>query len=107
MASSLTLSKVQMLRYFLGHPNLGLTRLCSSPKSRVTRPITTYANNQLYIEEFCLDPATCSNFTILNSSGDGIIAPGYYEINYNDNLIRPAGGFVGSSESTILPCGLK
>ena len=68
---------------------------------------TTYSSNQLYIEELCLDPATCYIFTILDSYGDGIISPGYYEIYYNDNLIRPASAFAGSSESTTLPCGLN
>jgi len=68
---------------------------------------TTYVSNQLYVEQFCFDPTTCYIFTILDSYGDGIISPGYYEIYYNDNLIRPAGGFAGYSESTTLPCGLN
>ena len=68
---------------------------------------TFYAGNQLYVEQFCLDPTTCYIFTILDSYGNGIISPGYYEIYYNDNLIRPAGGFAGSSENTTFPCGLN
>ena len=68
---------------------------------------TFYACNQLYVEQFCLDPTTCYIFTILDSYGDGINAPGYYEIYYNNDLIRPAGGFVGYSENTNLPCGLN
>ena len=68
---------------------------------------STYESNELYVEQFCLDSTTCYIFTILDSYGDGINAPGYYEIYYNNDLIRPAGGFVGYSENTNLPCGLN
>jgi len=68
---------------------------------------TTYANYQLYIEEFCLGPTSCYIFNIMDNFGDGITVPGYYEIYYNDNLIHSGDGDFDSSEMTILPCTLN
>jgi hypothetical protein len=43
--------------------------------------------NTLYSERCCIDYKDCVNFTIYDSSGDGIFAPGGYAVYYDGELI--------------------
>ncbi len=50
-------------------------------------------NNELYEESVCIDTSGCMEFKILDSFGDGIFAPGYYQVFLESNLIIEGGSF--------------
>ena len=57
-----------------------------------------YANNTLYTIDVGVYAASCYEFTIFDSYGDGIYSPGGYEIYYEGGLVASTmgGGFTGS-----------
>lgn len=72
-----------------------------------------YSNsNSLYIEQICVEPGGCYDFTIYDTYGDGICCTygnGYYNVLYNNQLVGSGGEF-GLSETIEAfgpGCGLE
>ena len=63
----------------------------------------TYANESLYQTQVCVPADECVTFTIFDSYGDGIFAPGYYQLIVNQDTIATGWDFF-FSESTDMNC---
>jgi hypothetical protein len=65
-----------------------------------------YPANTLTTQEICLDATKNYTFTIYDSYGYGIVAPGYYAIRYGGTHLKRNSAF-GHSETTRFVGGLK
>ncbi len=63
----------------------------------------SYDNRTLYRDTVCLPAGACLNFTIYDSFGDGIEAPGYYRLILDGTIIKEGGSFT-NSESFDFQC---
>lgn len=57
-----------------------------------------YDNATLYSINVCAVSTECYTFAIFDDYGDGIAAPGYYEVSYNGVLVGGSTSFAGSEE---------
>ncbi len=57
-----------------------------------------YDDNTTYNIELCAASTECYTFVLFDDYGDGIEAPGYYEVYYNSNLVGSNYNFTGSED---------
>ena len=63
----------------------------------------TYDNNTIYETTVCVPADECITFTIWDSYGDGIFAPGYYRISMEGEILTTGGSF-GSIDYFTFNC---
>jgi len=64
----------------------------------------TYESHTLYQKQVCVPDSTCINFTLLDSYGDGIFEPGYYNIMLEGDTLASGGPEFGESMTLTFNC---
>ncbi len=63
----------------------------------------TYANSTLYQTQVCVPADECITFSIIDTYGDGIFNPGYYQVTLEGEIVMSGGQFT-SGESSQFNC---
>lgn len=60
-----------------------------------------YDNNTLYSIDLCVLNSDCYTFVIFDDYGDGILAPGYYNVYYENTLVGGNSNFTGDQDVVV------